>query len=755
MSVFEHVSELLLHWEDLHEQGQSASALDLARRCSPGDRTELRRRIEALRSMMDLMDGRPDDGLGAEDGNGAMRHPRHVPGYEIVAELGGGGMGDVYLARHLGLNRHVALKMLHGRASPERLARFRREAESIARLQHPNIVQIYDVGEHDGVPFYAMEHVAGGSLAAKLAGVPQPPRAAAAMVETLARAVAAAHDRGVIHRDLKPSNVLVSGGVVRGGVVRGDNNGHEPSTTHHSPLTTAPLTTHQLKIADFGLAKHIGIDSGQTHTGQILGTPSYMAPEQAAGDLNSIGPATDVYALGAILYEMLTGRPPFRGASPLDTLEQVRAQEPVPPSRLVAKVPRDVAIICLKCLQKAPAARYAGAQALADDLGRFLRDEPILARPVGRIERSWRWCRRNPRVAVLAAALVVVVAAASLLQRNARRRLHETTSHVRRQVTDALGEGRQAAAGQLIDEFMVMLAADGPGQAPLNSRTRQALLERAQRHYRDQAEEACDQPERRAEFAHASDRLGDIHRCFGQSAQAEQSFRQAAAAYAQLVQDSPESIKHRFDLAWCHGKLGETIAADRPEEAIHAYREALSLLRQLPAEVGDPAAPGRERARLLTNLGGALGSLGRHDDAAPCFEQAAAVWSELAAQAPHDSQPRLELARCHDGRGNALEQSGRRAAAAAAYRDARAVAERLVADFPKSPESQRQLAAACYNSARLALADNRSAEAKKFVEEAVRHQQTAIDLLPDDAALREGLERQRSLLSQLAAAHRL
>ncbi|MCI0683039.1 MAG: serine/threonine-protein kinase [Gemmataceae bacterium] len=741
MSVYEHVSELLLHWEDLHEQGRSASALDLAERCSPEERTELRRRIEALRSMMGLMEGR----AGGEDGNGKATRLPSIPGYEIVAELGNGGMGVVYLAWHLGLKRQVALKMLHGRggASPERLARFRQEAESIARLQHPNIVHIYDVGDHDSLPYYAMECVAGGSLATKLAGAPQPPREAATVVHVLARAVAAAHDQGVIHRDLKPANVLLQISECRWQIAGSPD----------AQSAICDLQSAIPKIADFGLAKRLDADIGQTHTGEILGTPSYMAPEQASGVVDAIGPATDVYALGAILYEMLAGRPPFRGASPLDTLEQVRRQDPVPPSRLVGKVPRDLETICLKCLQKEPEARYAGALALADDLGRFLRDEPIQARRVSRFERAWRWCRRNPRVLLLAAALVVAVgavAAALAVQQRARWRLNEAKSHVRQQVSTAWGEGREAAAGQLIDEFMIMLAADGPAQAPLKPRTRQALLERALRHYREQAEETRGQPARRADYAHACHRLGELHRCFGQRGHAEQSLREALTTYQTLLNDAPGSVKHRFNLAWCRGQLGETIAADRPDEAVRAYREALTLLQQLPAEVGDPDAPGRERARLLTNLGKALRALGRHDDAAPCFDQAAKVWSELAGEASHDPQPRLESARCHDQRAAALEASGQAAAAEAAYREARTVAKRLADDFPTSPWCQRELANALYNLARLAVAGRRSAEARALVEDAVRHQQAAMALHPNDPELRASLDRHQALASQLA-----
>jgi tetratricopeptide (TPR) repeat protein len=302
-----------------------------------------------------------------------------VPGYEILGDLGRGAMGVVYKARQVGLNRLVALKMIlaGGHAGAAELARFRREVEALARLQHANIVQVYEVGEHEGKPFFSLEYCAGGSLDKKLPGAPQPPGEAARLVESLAGAMHLTHSRNVVHRDLKPANVLL--------------------TADGTP-----------KITDFGLAKLLD-EAGLSVTGSVLGTPSYMAPEQAAGRSDAVGPAADSYALGAILYECLTGHPPFKAESPMDTLVQVINDEPVPPRRLQPKCPRDLETICLKCLHKEPARRYASAQELAGDLGRFLRGEPILARPVGRVERVVKWVKRNKVVAGLLAAFLVAL----------------------------------------------------------------------------------------------------------------------------------------------------------------------------------------------------------------------------------------------------------------------------------------------------------------------------------------------------------
>ncbi len=327
--------------------------------------------------------------------------PATLPGYEVHGELGRGGMGVVYRARQIKANRIVALKMIlaGGHAGEAELTRFRTEAEALARLQHPNIVQVHEVGEHEGLPFFSLEFCGGGSLDRMLAGTPLPSMETARLVETLARAMHAAHQAGVIHRDLKPANVLLASG------------GREPpvpASTGNSRPSLAELTP---KITDFGLAKKLDDGAGQTQSGAVVGTPSYMAPEQARGKSKELSPAVDIYALGAILYECLTGRPPFRAATPLDTILQVMADEPVPPSVLQSKTPRDLETICLKCLHKDPGKRYSSALALADDLGRYQRGEPITARPVGRLERGWRWCRRNPAGAALLAASVVALLA--------------------------------------------------------------------------------------------------------------------------------------------------------------------------------------------------------------------------------------------------------------------------------------------------------------------------------------------------------
>jgi WD40 repeat protein len=378
------LDELVSVWQQAKARGRDLPATEVCR-----DRPELagalERRLRALRRMYDLAgpgaetvapsevaNPAPGPGDATPAGDGLR-----IPGYEVLATLGRGGMGVVYRARQTRLGRTVALKMIlsGAHAGAADLARFRTEAEAIARLQHPNIVQVFEVGEHQGLPFFSLEYCPGGSLERKLGGTPLPAQEAAALVAVLARAMQAAHQKGVIHRDLKPANVLLA----------------EDGTP---------------KVTDFGLAKKLD-EAGQTATGAVMGTPSYMAPEQAGGRNAIIGPPCDVYALGAILYECLTGRPPFRGPTTMETVMQVLADDPVPPRQLQSGVPKDLETICLKCLQKDAARRYPSAGALAEDLRRFQAGEPILARPVGRAERTWRWCRRYPAVTTLIVILVL------------------------------------------------------------------------------------------------------------------------------------------------------------------------------------------------------------------------------------------------------------------------------------------------------------------------------------------------------------
>jgi WD40 repeat protein len=449
------VAELLMRWEDERDQGRPVPVEELCRDC-PELLDELRRRVRALEAMQPLL-REPGPSTypetlaaeGPERPGGPPGPVAAIPGYEIERELGRGGMGVVYLARQTSLGRQVALKMILSGpfTSEQQRQRFHAEAEAAASVQHPNIVQVFDVGEIDGRAYCAMEYVEGRNLAEALDGKPCPPREAAELVATLAEAVQAAHARGVIHRDLKPANVLLA-----------TTETAKPQAEEGKRPPAAACGLALPKITDFGLAKRLESGQGLTETGAVMGTPSYMAPEQAQGK-KDVGPLADVYSLGAILYECLTGRPPLLGATALETLTQVVASDPLPPRSLQPGVPRDLDTICLKCLQKPQHRRYASAQALAEDLRRYLAGEPIRARPVGATERLARWCRKRPAVAGLTAALalllVVVAVGASIGNVRLRRALDSEAREHQEAVTQ-----REAAVAEATRSRRLLYAAD-------------------------------------------------------------------------------------------------------------------------------------------------------------------------------------------------------------------------------------------------------------------------------------------------------
>ncbi len=420
VSTSDSIDELLIRWQDLRQRGQPASVREL---CvdHPLLIDELAQRIKAFESMEALL------GLGPRATLPSYAHNSSVPyhlaekllplGYELLEVIDQGGMGVVYKANQVKLRRIVALKMIAGsRVGPKQLARFRVEVEAVAQLQHPHIVQIYEVGEVDGHSYFSMEYLAGGTLTGQLKAGPLAPRAAAELLEVLARAIHHAHTRGIVHRDLKPGNILLR--KAEGGGRKAEEKTDVPSAFRPPP------SAFDAKVADFGLAKRLGSDTDHTATGEVVGTPNYMAPEQAAGRSNTSGPACDQYALGAILYETLTGRPPFQSNTVLETLRMVVMDDPEPPRQIRAEIPRDLEAICLRCLEKKPAHRYVTSEALADDLRRFLTGVPVTARPLSLAARVVKWARRRPIRAGLLLLLILApyaVAAWGYVERENRR----------------------------------------------------------------------------------------------------------------------------------------------------------------------------------------------------------------------------------------------------------------------------------------------------------------------------------------------
>jgi eukaryotic-like serine/threonine-protein kinase len=532
-------------------------------------------------------------------------------GYEVLEVVGEGGMGVVSKALQIGLGRLVALKQIRPEflAGWDGVARFRRESEAAARLRHPNIVPIYDVGWWAGVPYYSMEYVEGGTLRDRLADGPIDPRASARLVETLARAVQHAHDAGVVHRDLKPGNVLLA------------------------PDLGCP------KISDFGLAK-LDNDASRTRSGAILGTPGYMAPEQAAGDSSRVGPSSDVYALGAILYEALTGRPPFQASTILETLELVRAAEPTPPRQLRGNIPRDLATVALKCLEKSPDRRYVSAGTLADDLRRHLDGEPIVARAVSTPERLAKWARRRPWQAISAALGVVVLlgAMAGTLAHNARlrlevRRTEREASEARTQRTraedqyrsarDAIGRmlgrldeprfagqpvgGQLGIRRQLVEDALAFYEGavrdDGPAELSARIDKARALREAANYQIMLQDFEAAPRTLRRAlglldalvadgrddpriadEQVECLSKLGITLTGSGRPEEAEVLYLRAIECAERAARSHPDSLDREEAIAWCHGNLGSSfLAADRVREAEFHLARAAEIRRRLLA----------------------------------------------------------------------------------------------------------------------------------------------------------------------------
>ena len=547
--------------------------------------------------------------------------PGQIGPYRIIRELGRGGMGVVYLAQHDPLNRPVAIKLLRGDAAPDRVSRFRRESEAVAALRHQNVVQVFEVGDHDGRPFAVMEYVPGGSLAERLAASSLPPAEAARVVEAAARAVAAAHARGVIHRDLKPANILL-----------------DPP---NGP-----------KVADFGLAKFCDTDPAigfETETGVLLGTPGYMAPEQAAGS-DAVGPAADVYGLGAVLYECLTGRPPFKAATALETLDQVRCLDPVPPRRLETGVPRDLETVCLKCLEKEPARRYPSADALADDLGRFLRGEPVRARPVGPARRLGKWVRRRPTLAALLATAVVAVVALSVVTvvyttrlRAAVDRANASTAEAERQrgLTANHYRSSRAAVRRMLGRLDEARAADLPRLQEL----RQRQLADALAFYQEVLSGLDDpDPGVRLDAALALAEVGSLESLMGRPAEGWAQLRRAAGLLEALSPEVRTRPECRYGLIQCHLYLAEAEfeshnAALADERLRAALGEAVALVRENPS---DP-----DRLNTLARVEHQIAGQARardHDAARKHYTRAVEIRTDLIARHPENEGYRLQLA---------------------------------------------------------------------------------------------------------------
>jgi tetratricopeptide (TPR) repeat protein len=593
---------------------------------------------------------------------------RYFGDYEIIREIARGGMGVVFLARQRTLNRPVALKMiLAGQlADLDAVRRFYIEAEAAANLDHAGIVPIYEVGQHEGQHYFSMGFVEGQSLSQRLVEGPLPVRQAAELIRRVGEAIEYAHGHGVVHRDLKPANILL------------DQNGYP-------------------RITDFGLAKKVQGDSGLTGSGQIMGTPSYMPPEQARGMRGGVGPAADVYALGATLYALVTGRPPFQASTAMETILQVISDEPVPPRRLNVSVPRDLETICLKCLEKEPGKRYSSAAALGEDLRRYLAGEPITARPVGQVERAWRWCRRKPvvagLVASLAAALLAGFVGITLGWLEARRQRSTAEENFR-------------LARSAVDDYLTRVSESRvlrvPGLEPL----RRELLEDALRYYRGFVERRANDPTVRKELMRAYERVGQINYLVGTDATALDAFRQSLRLAESLSTTSPGDAGITHQIAGLHNRIGLIeMKTGRTDEAFRSLDLARSIEEVLVRAHPHELAYQVDLAAHVYNLGIFLEATGRPAKGLQRLEQSLAVYERLAREHPDNDFYRYELAKTGRGIGNVLSDLGRTSEAMNGYRHSRAVLEGLVTAHPDDTGYSDNLAAVC-NEIGVALSQN-------------------------------------------------
>ncbi|HTU92076.1 MAG TPA: tetratricopeptide repeat protein [Gemmataceae bacterium] len=575
--------------------------------------------------------------------------------YDLLEELGHGGMGIVYKARDRHLNRLVALKMIrHGsQADSAQLLRFQSEAEAVAQLQHPNIVPIYEIGRYNDLPYFTLELVASGSLARKLRNGPLPAQAAAQLLEQLAQGMHAAHQRGIVHRDLKPDNVLLA----------------EDGTP---------------KITDFGLAKRVEVGEGLTVSGVIMGTPSYMAPEQARGKSKSqeVGPAADIYALGAILYEMLTGRPPFRAESILDTLQLVLHDEPVPPTRLQPRLSRDLETICLKCLRKEPGQRYESALALADDLQRFMAGKPIKARPIGRLRRLALWARRAPMTAAMLGAFLLALlsglTASSLLWWRAEVHFREAQRQYGR-AEESAGDAR-AAVEQMLSEVGEERLKNIPEMEPV----RRALLEKAAAFYEKFLRERGDDPTIREEAARAYRRVGFVNQQLGRLQESEAAYLQSLALGRQLAEDAPGDPRYRHSLATTYfAGLGVLyLKSHQYDKAEAPVRAGLELLESLTAEFPDVAEYQKDLAECYNTQAVLCLETRQLKRAESAHRNCLNIRGQLARTQPGVADYQYMLAASHNNLGLVYRELGQYDRAEKAFHDALAIWDVLARDHP-------------------------------------------------------------------------
>jgi serine/threonine protein kinase len=656
----------------------------------------------------------------------------------------------VYRARQVTLDRDVAVKFLRDdqRTDPGLRDRFLQEARAVARLRHPHLVQLYEFGEVPAAggattrPYLVLEFVSGGSLADLLRGAPLPPLQAARLVEMLADAIHYAHQQGVVHRDLKPANVLLQ----RTEVTR-----EEQTEVVYGPPPSprSPIADLVPKVTDFGLAKLLA-GGNLTHSGFVLGTPGYMAPEQATGKSEAVTTAVDVYGLGAILYETLTGRPPFAAATVDSTFGLVRMDEPVAPRRFQPAVPRDIGTICLKCLRKEPGRRYATARDLADDLRRFQAGEPVRARPVGTGEWVIVWCRRNPRVAALLAALVLVFLGgtagvlwqwqhatrnAAQADRNAADYRHERD--IARQEKD-----RAQHHLQMVRERVDRLNTLGrdlqlkPGQF----RAGQAVLEQALAFYQDLLPKEGTDPRVRREAAQLYHRVGHIHHTLGQWGKAADAYAQERDLLASLVEEEPAGKDLRMRLADSHRWRANALRdLGRVPDALEAYDQAARLHEGLMLEFPDEPLYQMALANTLLNKANLYSRRDQAEELERLYRRVIELDRAAARAAPDDPRFREELALGLGDQGQFFMATGRGSQAELALREALTIQQGLLTDGHLKGSIERYQARTFDSLGHVLAAAGQVREAEQSYQEAVNLLDRLAGELPESGLRRADL----------------
>jgi tetratricopeptide (TPR) repeat protein len=613
-------------------------------------------------------------------------------GYEVLGELGRGGMGVVYLARKMALGRLCALKMIlaGAHAGAAALARFQAEASAVARLRHPDIVQIYHVGEADGMPYLELEYLPGGGLDQALDGTPRPPESAAQLVEVMARAIAEAHRQGIVHRDLKPANILLD-------------------------------ATGRPKVADFGLAKILGSDDGLTKSRAVLGSPSYMAPEQAEGNVQSVGATADVYALGAILYELLTGRPPFRAATALLTLVQVKESDPVPPSRLQPNLPGDVETICLKCLEKPPLRRYSTADALAEDLRRFLAREPILAKPVPSWVRAWKWAQRRKALAAAVAsitALILILLVGALYYNSL---LRVSVREARAAQREALDQRNRTFRNlnQLVFEVHAKLS-----RTPATRAARREVLDTALAGLEEVAESAkTAAPDIGRAVAHQ--KLGDIFREISRMDDARKQYEAARMLAEQLAAVAPDDAAIAECLGRAFAGLGDlSLHADRLEEGIEHFQRVVDLAERNLAINPNHSIARESLLDAYFRLGRAYGFDRKLDESARWFSKMRLEAEHWSQDEPGNMLPRDLVSTAFRKLADCWKLGGDNASARKDYLKAVSLGTEVVAAEPANVEYKLHLALALDD---LAMTQRRLGQ----LDEAFRRSRQSVQLFSE------------------------